>query len=45
MICNNPECVQHIICAYITKKGKRIYPKRSKYFSFCTEGKEKATNA
>ena len=43
MSCNKPGCVEHIIRPFITKKGKRIYPKHGKYFSFCTEGKEKAT--
>lgn len=42
--CNNPRCEKHIICRFIRKKGKIIYPKNSEYFSFCIETK-KATPA
>ena len=41
--CHNPACVKHVVCRYITKNGKKIYPKRSRFFSFCYEAKEKAT--
>ena len=34
--CNNPECVKHIVCRYIRRNGKVVYPKRAQYFSFCT---------
>lgn len=28
-----------IFCRYITKNGKKIYPKRAKYFSFLVKQK------
>lgn len=31
-----------IFCRYIIKNGKRIYPKRSKYFSFLVDTKKVA---
>lgn len=33
--CTNPECIEHVICRYIRRNGKKIYPKRARYFSFC----------
>ena len=43
MSCKNPHCRKHVICRYIRKKGKIVYPKRAAFFSFCIEDKEKAT--
>lgn len=31
-----------IFCRYIIKNGKKIYPKRSKYFSFLVSDKKSA---
>ena len=36
-VCINPECDKHVICRYIIRNGKRVYPKKAKYFSFCTK--------
>ena len=32
-----------IVCRYITRKGKRIYPKNKKYFHFWVEPKTAKT--
>ena len=40
--CCNPNCKKHIICRFIRKGKKIIYPKHSQFFSFCIEDKEKA---
>ena len=42
--CGNPLCRRHIICRYIRRKGKIIYPKNGDFFSFCLEDEEKAAD-
>lgn len=42
--CTNPECVKHVVCRYIRKNGKKVYPKKAKYFSFCTKKAARQAN-
>ena len=43
--CGNPMCVKHIVCRFIRRKGKIIYPKNGNFFSFCIENKEKTASS
>jgi hypothetical protein len=32
-----PEGYKEIFCPYITRRGKKIYPKRARFFRFCVK--------